>query len=141
MADVRQVTDGFAVAPQIALEDVPGLAGHFRLLINNRPDGEAPDQPTDAEMESAARAAGLQYVYAPAVMPPTAAQVEAMRSALGRSDGPALAFCRTGTRSVLLWALAEAAAGRSPEEAEAAAARAGYQIGPPLQALLPAVTG
>ena len=57
MADVRKVTDDFSVAPQISPQDVPELAGlGFVKLINNRPDGEVPDQPSSAEMEAAASA-------------------------------------------------------------------------------------
>ena len=141
MAEIRDVTEDFAVAPQIAAAEVPALAGRFTLLINNRPDGEAPDQPTSAELEAAATTAGLRYVHAPSMMPPTPEQTAAMKAALAQADGPTLAFCRTGTRSILLWGLNEAASGRSPEEVEAAAAGAGYQIGPPLRALLPQVSG
>ena len=136
MPDIRDVTDGFAVAPQIAPADVPGLASRFTLLINNRPDGEAPDQPASAEIEAAAKAAGLRYAYIPIAGPPRPEQVRAMGHVLAGADGPALAFCRSGTRSILAWGLAQAWAGRRPEEVEALGARAGYPIGGPLQALL-----
>jgi uncharacterized protein (TIGR01244 family) len=60
MADIRQVSDDFAVAPQIALEDMGEIAAAgFRLVINNRPDGESPGQPSSAQMADAAKAAGL----------------------------------------------------------------------------------
>jgi uncharacterized protein (TIGR01244 family) len=139
MADIRDVTAGFAVAPQITPEDVAGLGGRFRLLINNRPDGEAPDQPPAAAIEAAARGAGLAYAWIPVSGPPGAAQAAAMRRALDEAEGPALAFCRSGTRSIVAWALAEALDGRPVEELEALGARAGYDLGPPLQALLPRV--
>ena len=141
MPSIRQVTDDFAVAPQLAPEDVPALAGRFSVLINNRPDGEAPGQPSHGELETAARAAGLDYAFVPISGPPRREQVEAMRQAMARARGPALAFCRSGTRSIVVWALAEALGGRPPDELRRIGARAGYDLGPALQALLPEVSG
>ena len=141
MPEIRNVTEDFAVAPQITPQDVPELARRFRLLINNRPDGEAPDQPGNAEMQAAAEAAGVRSVFLPVVGAPDAEQVRATRKALDEADGPALAFCRSGTRSILAWGLAEVARGRPAAEVEALGARAGYQIGPPLHALAPGLSG
>ncbi|HEX8569907.1 MAG TPA: TIGR01244 family sulfur transferase [Caulobacteraceae bacterium] len=140
MPDVRDVSATFAVAPQIAPGDLPELAARFTLIINNRPDGEAPDQPSNAEMAEAARAAGVRYQFIPMVGAPGPEQVRATRAALADAAGPALAFCRSGTRSILAWALSEAAAGRPAHEVEAQALQAGYQIGPPLRALLPGLS-
>ena len=130
MADIRKVTDDFAVAPQIDLSDVAEAAGQgFCLLINNRPDGEAPDQPTSAQVEAAARAAGLDYVHIPVRGGPTLEQVEAMRTALAQAKGPALAFCRSGTRSIVTWTLGQARAGdRPPEALLRLGAQAGYDL-------------
>ena len=141
MPDIRTVTERFAVAPQLQPEEVAGLAGRFTLLINNRPDGEAADQPSNAALEAAAKAAGLRYAFIPVAAPPGAEQASALRDALARADGPALAFCRSGTRSMLLWGLAEVSSGRSPAEVEALGARAGYPIGPSIRALSGAVSG
>lgn len=103
------------------------------LIVNNRPDGEEPDQPLSAEIEAAARSAGLAYRHVPvaAGFPPAA--VEAMRAAL--DEGPILAFCRSGTRSTCLWALARAASGADPATLLAQAAAAGYDLRPLLPAL------
>jgi uncharacterized protein (TIGR01244 family) len=130
MADIRKVTEGFSVAPQIALEDVPALkAQGFVRLINNRPDGEVPGQPSSAEMEAAARAAGLDYVHIPVVGRPTAEQAAATREAAEAAAGPVLAFCRSGTRSITAWSLGQAAAGaRSREELVRLGAGAGYDL-------------
>ena len=60
MTEFRTVTDRFSVSPQISLDDVAAAAAQgFTVIINNRPDGEAPGQPTIAEMEAAVHAAGL----------------------------------------------------------------------------------
>ena len=141
MADIRDVTERFAVAPQIGPEDAPALAGRFALLINNRPDGEEAGQPSAAAVRAAAEAAGLAYVHIPIAGPPSGPQVRDIRAAIDAADGPVLAFCRSGTRSIIAWALAEAAAGRPAGEVESLAAGAGYQVGPALDALLPRISG
>jgi uncharacterized protein (TIGR01244 family) len=134
MADIRKVTPDFSVAPQIALEDLAAIkAVGFVRVINNRPDGEAPGQPTSAEVEAAARAAGLDYVHIPVVGRPTAEQAAATREAAEGAGGPVLAFCRSGTRSITAWSLGQAAAGaRSPEELVRLGAGAGYDLAPVL---------
>jgi uncharacterized protein (TIGR01244 family) len=121
---VRQLTPG-------DVDEAAALG--IRLIVNNRPDGEEPGQPSSAQIEAAARAAGLDYRHIPIAggFPPE--QVEAMAEAL--EQGPVLAFCRTGTRSAFLWALARAKRGAPAEESVAAAAAAGYDLGP-IRALL-----
>jgi uncharacterized protein (TIGR01244 family) len=130
MADIRKVTDDFSVAPQIETADLATAAGlGFRLVINNRPDAEQPGQPTSAEMQAAARAAGLDYVHIPFVGRPTAEQAEAVRKAAEGAKGPVLAFCRSGTRSITAWSLGQAQAGaRSRDELIGLAAGAGYDL-------------
>jgi uncharacterized protein (TIGR01244 family) len=126
MVEIRHVTDQFSVAPQIALEDFPALAAEgFRHIINNRPDGEAPDQPSSAEAEAAARSAGLTYVHAPFVGQPTADAVKAVMSARTRT----FAYCRSGTRSITAWAMAQASEGCDAKEIVEAALDAGYNLG------------
>lgn len=131
-ADIRKVTDRFSVAPQIEPEDVAAAkARGFVKLINNRPDDEVPGQPTSAEMEAAARAAGLDYVHIPFAGRPTADQAEAVASEADAADGPVLAFCRSGTRSITAWSIGQAMAGkRSPGELIGLAAGAGYDLSP-----------
>ena len=66
MADIRHVTDTFAVAPQISLSDLSELAAlGFKRIVNNRPDGEQPGQPSSAEFATAAQALGLDYLHIP----------------------------------------------------------------------------
>src|SRR4051812_103648 len=99
---MKQLNPGILVSGQIAPEDVAALAASgVRTIINNRPDGEEPGQPTSAEIEAAATAAGLSYRHIPVVGGFSEAQVEAMADAL--DAGPVLAFCRSGTRSTYLW--------------------------------------
>jgi sulfide:quinone oxidoreductase len=126
---VRPLTDGLSVSPQIALEDVAAASSQgFRSLMSNRPDGEESGQPTAAEVEAAARAAGLEFRWLPVTMP-TLSQEDAhsFAAALDELPGPTLAFCRTGTRSTVLWALSQA--GRRPtDEIVSTAAAAGYDL-------------
>lgn len=126
----RTVTPDFSVAPQLAPEDVArAAAAGFKTLINNRPDGEAPDQMSHAEAEALAKAAGLEYRSLPFTMPPTQPVVAATAALLADVPGPVLAYCRTGTRSVTAWALAQALAGkRQPDEIIALADKAGYDL-------------
>lgn len=123
------LTPLISVAPQIAPEDcaLPAAQG-FVAIVNNRPDGEAPGQPDTATMRAAAEAAGLRYADIPIdhsgfALP----QVEAMAAVL-EAGGPVLAFCRSGTRSTNLWALAAASMGEDPDAIIAAAAAGGYDV-------------
>ena len=121
----RPLADRLWVSPQIEVADVATAAGMgVTLVINNRPEGESPDQTPGDEIAAAAAAAGLDYVAIPITHAGfSAPQVDAMRAALDGASGGILAYCRSGTRSTLLWALAEARAGVQPEAiAEKAAA-------------------
>jgi len=129
MPDIRPVTPDFAVAPQLAPDDLEDAARQgFRLVINNRPDGEAPDQPSSAEMSAAATHAGLLYVHIPVRGGPTPADIAAVAAAIREADGPVLAFCRSGTRSIITWALGQAASGADTLDLLAAGRSAGYDL-------------
>ncbi len=130
MTDFRKVTDQFSVAPQIELADVARAAAEgFTLIVNNRPDGEQPGQPTSAEMEAAAKAAGLAYAYIPVRGGPTAEQVEMERTVLAQAKGPVLAYCRSGTRSIVTLSVGQSQTGlRSNPDLIALGAAAGYDL-------------
>lgn len=134
MADIRPVTADFAVAPQIMPDEIAGAAAAgFRMIINNRPDGEQPGQPTSDEMEAAAKAAGLAYVHIPVIGGPQPAQVEAVRAAIAEADGPVLAFCRSGTRSIVTWSIGQAISGeRERGDLVQLGRAAGYDLQPVL---------
>lgn len=129
---IRFITPTFAVAPQLTPSDVRDAAARgFTTLINNRPDAEEPDQPTDAAIRAEAQAAGMAYVAVP-IDPtgPTREKVDAMAAAMEASTGPVLAFCRSGTRSTFLWAIARSHAGESADMLIEQAGVAGYDITP-----------
>ncbi len=128
----RQLSPRVFASPQIGLAEVAeAQAQGIGLIINNRPEGESEDQVSGAEIEAAARAAGIAYVAIPVTHAGfSQPQVTAMAAALASTDGQVLAYCRSGTRSTLLWALAEASRGESPDALASAAAAAGYDVGP-----------
>lgn len=138
----RKLTDSIHVSPQITLEDVAEAAAMgVKLIVNNRPEGESDDQVPGPEIEAAARAAGMDYVAIPVTHAGfSEPQVVAMAKALDGADGPVLAYCRSGTRSTLLWALSEASQGGDPDALTNMAAKAGYDVSPvrPLMDMLKA---
>ena len=119
--NVYKLTETVAVAGQISAELVPEIAAAgYKVLINNRPDGEEPGQPGNAEIAAAAEAAGLEYHSLPVTaMDFPGSGVEQMADFFDDEDRPVLAFCRTGTRCTNLWVVT-----REPDEQDEAAARA-----------------
>lgn len=126
--NIRPITPAYAVTPQIAPDDLPGIvAAGFRTVICNRPDAEVPVELSAAALRAAVEAAGLNFVENPvthATMTPEriADQARAMAA-----DGPVLAYCQSGTRCSVLWSLTQV--GQRPvDEILAATARAGYDL-------------
>lgn len=129
--DIRKINDSISVSPQIGLADIATLKElGFGGVICNRPDGEEPGQPEFAQIADAARAAGLSCVWVPITGGAASAQaVEDFAAALADMSAPVLAYCRSGTRSTILWALSQA--GKAPAEEILAQARAaGYDMAP-----------
>lgn len=127
--DIKKINDRVSVAGQIQPGDVAAIkAAGFVAIVNNRPDGEAPDQPAGADLAAAAREAGIDYVEIPMGREGvTPEMVAATRQVLESHDGPVFCFCRSGTRSTTLWALSQAGE-RDSGEIVSAAAHAGYDI-------------
>jgi uncharacterized protein (TIGR01244 family) len=128
----RQLDDRTLVSGQIRPEEVAELAEKgVTMLINNRPDGEEGDQPLAADIEAAAEAAGISYRHVPILRGIGPADVEAMQEALRAVEGgQVLAFCRSGNRSALTWALAMRAEGLAREEIERRVTNAGFNVAP-----------
>ena len=128
----RRLSDHVFASEQIDVAAVAQAAAQgITLIINNRPEDESADQTPGAVIAEAAAAAGIAYRTIPVTHAGFSdGQVSAMAEALAGADGPALAYCRSGTRSTLLWALAEARRGVSPHALAAAAAQAGYDVTP-----------
>jgi uncharacterized protein (TIGR01244 family) len=127
--EIKRIDDHVSVSGQIGPDDISALkAAGFTTIVNNRPDGEAPDQPSGAEIEAAAKAAGLNYVCIPlgreGVSPD---MVDKTRQVLEGSTGPVFCYCRSGTRSTTLWALSQAGT-EDADEIIGKAQNAGYDM-------------
>lgn len=120
------------VCGQIAPDEVAGLkAKGITMIVNNRPDHEDPDQPMGIEIEAAAHAAGIAYRHVPIVRGIGPSDVEAMKEAMADAgDGKTLAYCRSGTRSAMVSALAQRELGATREEVEERLAKAGFDSSP-----------
>ncbi|MEO8547124.1 MAG: TIGR01244 family sulfur transferase [Sphingomicrobium sp.] len=129
---IRQLDDRTLVSGQISPGDVAEFVRQgVTMIVNNRPDGEDEGQPHSAEIEEAAAQAGVEYRFIPIVRGIGPADVHAMQDAIREcGDGKLLAFCRSGNRSTLAWAVARAEDGVSREELERCAAQAGVDLGP-----------
>jgi len=127
--ELKRINEHVSVSPQISPDDVAAIkAAGFVAIVNNRPDGESPDQPPSAVIEKAAHDAGLAYHHIPLGREGVTPQmVEQTKSVLEGSAGPVFCYCRSGTRSTTLWALSQA--GKQPAaEIISAAANAGYDM-------------
>jgi len=125
---LRPLSSTVWASPQLSPDALPDLAAAgVRRLISNRPDGEEVGQPTSAEMEAAARAAGLDFVWIPVTGLPGPDAAEAV--AVQLADGAAtVMFCRSGLRSTAAWAMAQRMRGAEADDLRAAAAAAGYDL-------------
>jgi uncharacterized protein (TIGR01244 family) len=137
--DIRPLTPDYAVSPQIEPGDLPAIkAAGYTTIIDNRPDGEIPDHLQTDPMREAAEALGLVFVPNPVIGGAlTMANVTAQAEAMAAATGPVLAYCASGNRSSVVWALANA--GKRPvDELVGIPARFGYQLDhlrPQLEAL------
>ena len=127
--DIRTLSPTTSVAPQILPSEVAELAARgFRTIVNNRPDGESPDQPSNLEIEAAARECGIACYFLPVISGHiTVEAVDAFRSLLTKAEAPIPAFCRSGTRCTVLWGLAESQS-TAADSIIQAARDAGYDL-------------
>jgi uncharacterized protein (TIGR01244 family) len=127
--DIRSLTPDYAVSPQIDLADLAAIkeAG-FVTIIDNRPDGEIPPHLHTQAMRAAAEAAGLTFVANPVIGGAlTMANVQAQAAAIAEATGPILAYCASGNRSSICWALSQAGT-RPTDELIALPAQYGYNL-------------
>ena len=130
------LTPTVSALPQPEIADIAELANRgYRSIISNRPDGESPDQPEWHDIKAAATARNMEAVQIPVIASQiTDEDVRSFRDAVERLPKPIAAFCRTGTRSTLLWALANEAS-LTVDERIQIAAKEGYDL-EPFRALL-----
>ncbi|WP_203300750.1 TIGR01244 family sulfur transferase [Marinobacter sediminum] len=127
--DIRKIDDTISVAPQITANDVAEIARlGYKTLVANRPDQEEFGQPAMADLEAAAQEHGLSWVFMPVESGHiTDADIDQFAPMIREADKPVLAFCRSGTRSAVLWALS-AARDSSAQDIVSKARNAGYDI-------------
>lgn len=136
-AQTHALTHLISVSGQLQPDQVPALreAG-YSAIIDLRPDGEAPDQPSAARMGEAARASRMAFVYVPVAqgaIPDSA--VASLHKALAEHPGPVLLYCRSGKRAARTWGLVEASrSGGSDVDAILAAVKASGQSADDLRA-------
>jgi uncharacterized protein (TIGR01244 family) len=127
--DIRQLTPDYAVSPQIAVQDLQAVkdAG-FAMVIDNRPDGEIPPDQHTPVMKQAAEALGLTFVANPVIGGAlTMANVTAQAEAMAAATGPVFAYCASGNRCSIVWALTQA--GKRPvDDLVGIPARFGYNL-------------
>jgi uncharacterized protein (TIGR01244 family) len=127
--DIRALTPSYAVSPQIEPGDLIAVkAAGYSTIIDNRPDGEIPAHLHTETMRAAAEALGLTFVANPVIGGMlTEANVTAQRAAMDAASGPVFAYCASGNRCSIVWALAEAGT-RPTDELIGLPARFGYQL-------------
>lgn len=128
---INPLTADLSVMPQVSEADIAELARRgYKSIIGNRPEGESPDQPRFTDLKAAALAHGLEAVHIPVVASAIGGEdINAFREAVAHLPKPIAAFCRTGTRAALLWALANQAS-LTVEERIVIAAQAGIDLEP-----------
>lgn len=128
---IHKLDEKTSVSGQIQPADIPRLkTSGITMIICNRPDGEEPGQPTVAQVQDCAEAEGLEFRHVPIIRGIGPSDVEAMQEALDAAPGKLLAYCRSGNRSALTWAVARRAQGASIEEIRRAVTAAGYDLSP-----------
>ncbi|MCR8723238.1 TIGR01244 family sulfur transferase [Frigidibacter sp. ROC022] len=127
--EIRELVPGYAVAPQIEASDMAEVAAAgFGTVICNRPDAENPAERASDRMRAAAEEHGLVFIFNP-VMPGqiTSENITLQGQALSDADKPVFAYCASGNRSSVVWALSQAAL-KEADELIRAAAKWGYQL-------------
>ena len=115
--EMKRIDEAITVSPQFYASDVAKVAeAGYRSIICNRPDGEASDQPTYAEIEAEAKKHGLEFRYQPVASGKVLdSDSEDFAKANQELPGPVFAYCRTGTRCTVLWSLSQAKSRDLPE--------------------------
>ena len=104
---ITELSPQYSVSPQVSQLDIPELKRlGFDVVVNNRPDGESEDQPSSEDIQSAVVSAGLRYVYNPINLNQLSSVEVSIQNDLIQSEDKVFAYCRTGTRSSVLWVLA-----------------------------------
>jgi len=112
---IKQITDNFAVHPQLQPSDVAALAkAGFKTIICNRPDDED-GAIAAAKIAAEAKKHKLAFVHLPVVSSAmTDRDAASMAKILATATPPVLAYCRSGSRSHRLFEMAQTVLGTEP---------------------------
>lgn len=130
-AGLRPITDNYAVSPQIQIEDLQKIAdAGFTRVINHRPDGEGTYQPATADLQAEAKRLGLKFIDLPFRPRQLSDETfDALNAELETSNEPTLAYCRSGTRAITIWAMSQVKDSKlTPKQAIEIADKAGYRL-------------
>jgi len=128
MADIRKLTEDLSVAPQISTDDVASVGENFKSILCNRPDHEDADQPLYEEIEKLAEAQGITIKFQPVNGSAISDEdVDDFAQHISDLPKPVLAYCRSGTRCTVLWALSQAGR-QSSDDILKTASLAGYSL-------------
>ncbi len=127
--EIRPITPRYAVSPQITVEDVPAIAeAGFVKVICNRPNAEVPANMQSDAIGEAVRAAGLEYEVLELTHQTMTPENVALQRQLAEScGGPVLAYCASGTRCSVVWALGQCDR-MSTDDILDATTKAGYAL-------------
>jgi uncharacterized protein (TIGR01244 family) len=126
---LNKIIEDYVVSDQIQADDIALLKQHgFQTIFCNRPDSEEPNQPSATELEKIAKALEINFIHQPVIGNAiTQKDVSDFKSHYVNAQKPIFAYCRTGTRSSMLWALSESS-DRSSKEILELTASAGYDL-------------
>ena len=127
---LKAVNSEFSVSPQIAIDELDAVAQRgFKSLMCNRPDNESQDQTDYGQIAQAAQDLGLEIEWVPVVSGNISdTDVASFAKAFSTLPKPTLAYCRTGTRSITLWAMMQGENGVAGEDILATGRAAGYDL-------------
>ena len=131
MMSFMRIDNGLYISGQIREEDIPAIkSSGIRSVICHRPDNEENGQPDFAELAAKIRAAGIEHTYHQPIVSEqlNEEQSHILNHILHEADFPVLMFCRTGTRSMLLWSMLQAMQGISPAALLKRAQQAGIDL-------------
>lgn len=142
MSKIVQLDNHYFVTAQIVASDMAEFkAQGFEQVINNRPEGESEDQPSEKSIRVAAEALGMNYVHNPVVLSQLSQQQIDIQEESLVADKKTLAFCRTGTRSSVLWVLLESSKGGDYRQLVTKVSGKGFDLEPCRSAMAPFVEG
>ena len=136
--NVNNISDLVSISKQIHISDLALIKSlNFEVIVCNRPDGEALNQPSFSEIQEAAQALGIDAVYVPFKGTLITEEIVQQFETLLDGNKKILAYCRTGNRSCNLWATTAAARGQDINAIISTGDEHGYDVRRSLETYAP----